>query len=126
MRIDMPPRKPCGESIIPMINVVFLLLIFFLLTAQITQPTPFPLTPPDSRSETAAQARDVLYISAGNDLAWNEARGAAVWTALAAQGGADPVEIRADAALPATALAGHLKRLREIAPAGAHLVVTGG
>ncbi|WP_228461349.1 biopolymer transporter ExbD [Paracoccus liaowanqingii] len=122
----MPPRKPRGESIIPMINVVFLLLIFFLLTAQITQPTPFPLTPPDSRSDTAAGAPDVLYVSAQGELAWNAARGEAVWAALAAQAGTDPVEIRADAALPAAILAGHLQRLRAIAPAGAHLVVSGG
>ena len=64
MRIDMPPRRPRGESIIPMINVVFLLLIFFLLTAQIAPSTPFPLTPPDSASDIPAEARDVLFISA--------------------------------------------------------------
>lgn len=126
MRIDMPPRKPRGESIIPMINVVFLLLIFFLLTAQISQPTPFPLTPPDSASDVRAQAIDVLYVSATGDLAWNEARGEAVWDAIAARAPTDPVEIRADAATPAALIAGHLSRLRAIAPAGAHLVVSGG
>ncbi|TMV56360.1 biopolymer transporter ExbD, partial [Thioclava sp. BHET1] len=30
MRFAEPPRKPRTESIVPMINVVFLLLIFFL------------------------------------------------------------------------------------------------
>ncbi|MGR3522560.1 MAG: biopolymer transporter ExbD, partial [Paracoccus sp. (in: a-proteobacteria)] len=34
-----------------MINVVFLLLIFFLLTAQIAPAPPFDVTPPDSRSD---------------------------------------------------------------------------
>ncbi|CAM3345745.1 biopolymer transporter ExbD [Paracoccus nototheniae] len=126
MRIDMPPRKPRGESIIPMINVVFLLLIFFLLTAQISQPTPFPLTPPDSASDIKAQAIDVLYVSAAGELAWNEARGEAVWDAIAARDSDDPVEIRADAATSAALLAGHLARLRIIAPAGAQLVVSGG
>nr|WP_111299493.1 biopolymer transporter ExbD [Paracoccus saliphilus] len=126
MRIDMPPRKPRGESIIPMINVVFLLLIFFLLTAQIAPPTPFPLTPPDSRSDIPAAARDVLYISAKGELAWNDARGAAVWDLIAARQDAGPVEIRADAATPAAGLAGHLKRLRQVSDAGAQLVVSGG
>ncbi|WP_410218060.1 biopolymer transporter ExbD [Paracoccus sp. (in: a-proteobacteria)] len=126
MRIDMPPRKPRGESIIPMINVVFLLLIFFLLTAQIAPPTPFPLTPPDSRSDVPALAQDVLYISAEGALAWNEARGEAVWDQIAATEGTDPIEIRADAATPAAALAAHLKRLRTLRDAGAQLVVSGG
>lgn len=126
MRIDMPPRKPRGESIIPMINVVFLLLIFFLLTAQIAPSTPFPLTPPESRSEVPAAARDVLYISAEGELAWNDSRGEAVWDKIAAREGAGPVEIRADAAAPAAGLARHLGRLRQITDAGAQLVVSGG
>lgn len=126
MRIDMPPRRPRGESIIPMINVVFLLLIFFLLTAQIAPSTPFPLTPPDSASDIPAEARDVLFISATGELAWNEARGEAVWDAIAAREGQGPVELRADAAADAAALAAHLKRLREVSDAGARLVVGGG
>ena len=39
------PHTP-RESVVPMINVVFLLLIFFLMTAQITAPTPVEVTPP--------------------------------------------------------------------------------
>ncbi|WP_265502083.1 ExbD/TolR family protein [Paracoccus beibuensis] len=126
MRIDMPPRKPRGESIIPMINVVFLLLIFFLLTAQISQPTPFPLTPPESTSEVRAEDRDVLFISAEGELAWNEAAGEAVWDAIAAQESDAPVEVRADAATPAVTLAEHLARLRAIRTTGASLVVSKG
>ena len=126
MRIHMPPRKPRGESIIPMINVVFLLLIFFLLTAQISQPTPFPLTPPESASDTRAEDRDVLFISSEGELAWNEAEGDAVWQAIAAQDSDAPIEIRADAATPAVTLAEHLSRLRAIRTAGARLVVSRG
>lgn len=126
MRIDMPPRRPRGETIIPMINVVFLLLIFFLLTAQIAPSTPFPLTPPDSASDLPAEARDVLFVSATGELAWNEARGEAVWPAIARRAGSGPIEIRADAAADAALLAGHLKRLHAVSDAGARLVVSGG
>ena len=126
MQFDMPPRRPRGESIIPMINVVFLLLIFFLLTAQIAPSTPFPVTPPDSRAEMPAEGRDVLMVAADGRLAWNEARDDAVWSAIAARTGTGPVEIRADAQAPAVLLAGHLRRLRALSPAGARLVVTGG
>lgn len=123
MRIDMPPRKPRPETIIPMINVVFLLLIFFLLTAQIAPSLPFPLTPPDGQAEAQADGRDVLYISAKGELAWNETRDEAVWPAIAAHAGQDPVEIRADASLSAAVLAIHLRRLQAIRDSGATLVI---
>lgn len=126
MHIDMPRRKPRGESIIPMINVVFLLLIFFLLTAQISPSTPFPVTPPDSRSDLRTQAQDVLYVSATGELAWNEARGEEVWPLIAARTDTLPVQIRADAATPAVSLAAHLKQLRQVTDAGAQLVVNKG
>lgn len=126
MHIDMPRRRPRGESIIPMINVVFLLLIFFLLTAQISPSTPFPVTPPDSRSDLRTQAQDVLYVSATGELAWNEARGEEVWPLIAARTDTLPVQIRADAATPAVSLAAHLKQLRQVTDAGAQLVVNKG
>ncbi|WP_170864107.1 biopolymer transporter ExbD [Paracoccus sp. SM22M-07] len=122
----MPRRRPRGESIIPMINVVFLLLIFFLLTAQISPSTPFPVTPPDSRSDLRTQAQDVLYVSATGELAWNEARGEDVWPLIAARTDTLPVQIRADAATPAVSLAAHLKQLRQVTDAGAQLVVNKG
>ena len=74
MRIDMPRRRPRGETIIPMINVVFLLLVFFLLTAQIAPPEPFRLTPPDAAdADLPARDRDVLYVSASGELAYDAA-----------------------------------------------------
>ena len=126
MHIDMPKRRPRGESIIPMINVVFLLLIFFLLTAQISPSTPFPVTPPDSSSDIRTQAQDVLYVSATGELAWNEARGDDVWPLIAARTDDGPVQIRADASAPAVTLAAHLKQLRQATDAGAQLVVNKG
>ena len=126
MHIDMPKRRPRGESIIPMINVVFLLLIFFLLTAQISPSTPFPVTPPDSSSDIRTQAQDVLYVSATGELAWNEARGDDVWPLIAARTDEGPVQIRADASAPAVTLAAHLKQLRQATDAGAQLVVNKG
>ncbi|WP_378947111.1 biopolymer transporter ExbD [Paracoccus sp. R86501] len=122
----MPKRRPRGELIIPMINVVFLLLIFFLLTAQISPSTPFPVAPPDSSSDIRTQAQDVLYVSATGELAWNEARGEDVWPLIAARTDDGPVQIRADASAPAARLAAHLKQLRQATDAGAQLVVNKG
>lgn len=38
MQFDLPQRRSRPESVVPMINIVFLLLIFFLMTAQIAPP----------------------------------------------------------------------------------------
>ncbi|MDO5647161.1 biopolymer transporter ExbD [Paracoccus sp. (in: a-proteobacteria)] len=122
MRIDLPPRTPATESIIPMINVVFLLLIFFLLTAQIAPAPPFDLTLPESHADQAAQGRDVLYLSATGELAFQAARGDAVWPLLAAVPG--PVELRADAHMPAADVVRVLGRLRGLGGPAAYLVVT--
>lgn len=126
MRIDMPSRRPRGESIIPMINVVFLLLIFFLLTAQVSPPTPFEVTPPDSSSELPSLEQDVLYISAKGELAYNDARGDAIWVVLGVRETLEPLEIRADGAASATRIAEVLKKLRGVSETGAQLVVSGG
>lgn len=104
-----PPPRPARENIVPMINVVFLLLIFFLMTAQIAPPEPFEITPPASDSAAQAEGADVLYVAADGALAYGAARGAAVFAALR---GTRAVQMRADAALPAGRLAGLLAQLR--------------
>ncbi|SIS77895.1 biopolymer transporter ExbD [Paracoccus saliphilus] len=132
MRIDMPPRRPKGESIIPMINVVFLLLIFFLLTAQVTQAPPFELEPPESEAEISARDgdeerdRNVLYVSTSGELVYNETHGEDIWAEIGARDGDAPLEIRADKGADAAMVAALLKRLREISDTGAQLVVSGG
>lgn len=63
-----PPRKhKSSEPILPMINVVFLLLIFFLLTTQIAPRAPFEVTPPKVTVETGAEAAPVLFVSLGGE-----------------------------------------------------------
>ncbi|MFT7594707.1 MAG: biopolymer transport protein ExbD [Paracoccaceae bacterium] len=105
-----PPRRT-RENIVPMINVVFLLLIFFLMTAQIAPPDPFDVTPPGSTSDAPSDGPATLYIAADGTLAYQGARGAAVFAALALQDFSDPLQIRADAALKASDLARLLPKL---------------
>lgn len=126
MRIRIPRHRQKPEPIIPMINVVFLLLVFFLLTAQIAPQPPFPLTPPDASSQQPARARGVLYVSAQGALAYDDARGEAVWARIAAGPTKEPLEIRADGAVEAATIARILQELRSLRPAGARLVVRGG
>lgn len=106
------PRRP-SEPALPMINVVFLLLIFFLMSAQIAPPPPLELTPPRANGETPASGAQVLYISRDGALAYGTARDETVWPMLTelAQSQDQSLLIRADARLDAGELARILARL---------------
>ena len=112
MQFSAPRRRRAPEPIVPMINVVFLLLIFFLMSAQIAPPAPFELTLPQGAEGDRAVPADTLYMDAEGQLAFNAARGEAVMDALAARATPDaPLHIRADAAMEARALARLLPQL---------------
>ncbi|MGR3780611.1 MAG: ExbD/TolR family protein, partial [Albimonas sp.] len=108
MRLDLPQPKPPVESVTPMINVVFLLLIFFLMTATIAPPAPFEVEPPQAEAEPAStETPDTLHLAADGRMAFGEARGeAALAAAAAANLGAEqgaPLALRADAGMEAAA-----------------------
>ncbi|MBL3575388.1 biopolymer transporter ExbD [Rhodovulum sulfidophilum] len=104
-------QRTRGESIVPMINVVFLLLIFFLMSARLVPPAPFEAEPPRADGAEPA-AGEMLHLSAEGDLAFGAARGEAVFAALAARPeAAGPLVIRADAGVEAAALARLAARL---------------
>lgn len=114
MRLARPQKRQPEESIIPMINVVFLLLIFFLMTAQIAPPAPFEVTPPVSDSEAAPAADLVLHVDAAGRYGFRDATGGEeVLGALAAElppcaapcAQPQTVQVRVDASLPAAKLA---------------------
>lgn len=112
MTFDMPARRTPPESIVPMINVVFLLLIFFLMTAQITPPDPVEVTPPVAAVEDPAAGELTLFIGADGNAAYDDARGDAAVQAVLAQAADQPaLIIKADAGAPATAVAALLPQL---------------
>ena len=111
MDLSQSPRREARESIVPMINVVFLLLIFFLMTAQIAPPEPFEVSPPESSAEGPAEARAVLHVAGTGELAFNDARGEAVFAALDGLGEAETLKLRADRSVPAEKIAALLGRL---------------
>jgi len=109
------PRRPRGESILPMINVVFLLLVFFLMTAQLRPPEPVEVERPTAIAAQTAEAERTLYIGQQGTLHFQEASGEAVYAALAEQAAARPVlQVRADAGLDADRLAQVMRRLAAI------------
>jgi biopolymer transport protein ExbD len=105
MNFEEPPRREPPESVVPMINVVFLLLIFFLMTAQIVPPEPFEVEPPDSVEAEPGAAALVLQVAETGETAFGEARGETALAAVAAEAAGEPVAVRAHAALPADELA---------------------
>ena len=70
MRFESSVRRNDEERILPLINIVFLLLIFFMLAGRVTGSDPFRIEPPRSVSETDARAREMLVqIGAGGRVA---------------------------------------------------------
>ena len=92
-----------------MINVAFLLLVFFLMTAVIVPPEPLEVSPPEASSEADDVAQDVLVITAEGEFAMGQLRGEAVFEGL----GDGALHVRADAGLDGTDLARILARLSE-------------
>jgi biopolymer transport protein ExbD len=111
MRFVTPSRRQPPESIVPMINVVFLLLIFFLMTAQIAPPDPFDLTLPEALEDSEIDGATVLWLAADGTPAMGGARGDAAWAALAAMPKETTLTIRADRTLPGVELARLMQRL---------------
>lgn len=70
MRLPHPIRRRELGDVLPLINIVFLLLIFFMLVGALEPADPFELTPPESASDEAAGARELLvFIAADGRLA---------------------------------------------------------
>ncbi len=122
MRLVLPrPQRRRREGIVPMINVVFLLLVFFLMTAEMGVAPPFGLALPVSEASRSAEGRTALFVAADGRLSYGGESGEAALAALA-RGAAAPLEIRADAALPARELARLLGRLAGVGVTSARLV----
>ncbi|MEO0620905.1 MAG: biopolymer transporter ExbD [Pseudomonadota bacterium] len=113
------------SSVVPMINIVFLLLIFFLLSATVETLPPFEISPPESQAEAPPETPDTLFIGADGTLAFGEVRGDAVFDAIA-QSGLDRLLLRADRELPARRIAAILARCGEVGIASIRLVVERG
>ncbi|WP_417263404.1 ExbD/TolR family protein [Celeribacter sp.] len=75
MDFSNKPRQAPAESVVPMINVVFLLLIFFLMTAQIAPPAPIEVELPDAGVEAEVEAVLPLFFGRDGLLAFQEAQG---------------------------------------------------
>ncbi len=104
-----PRRRAPADAALPTVNVAFLLLIFFLLTARIAPPAALEVTPPSGAGRAPGDAARVVELDAAGTIAFGGALGEAALAALAL--GEGPVLLRADAGAPADLLAEILPRL---------------
>ncbi|TCP44143.1 biopolymer transporter ExbD [Rhodovulum marinum] len=125
MRLSVPPPGPQRESVVPMINVVFLLLVFFLISAQLTPPEPFDIAAPAAGSDRPAEGQDILYVGADGVLAYRQVRGDAALDLLAAEPREGGLLVRADKAAPGAEIARLVARLAAVGVAPVEIVATG-
>lgn len=108
-----PKRKP-EESIVPMINVVFLLLIFFLMTSQITPPEPFEVSLPETEALSDPVSEITIHVSKDGLVQFEAFQDGLAWERLT--GRIEPktvVKLRTDADLKAQTLAQILGKLAQ-------------
>lgn len=120
-----PRRRTRGESIVPMINVVFLLLVFFLMTSQLAPPEPIDVTPPEAGGETVEPGPATLFMGPDGTVAFRDLTGPDALAAFAAAGAgaAQAPVLRADRAAEARKVARVLNELARQGLAGVSLVV---
>ncbi len=116
-------RKSLGSdneaNLIPLINVVFLLLIFFMLAGRLAPSEPTALTPPQSDSPRGAQPSALVILidrAAQITLNGDPIDDETLAARLAERPIEDtrPVQIKADAALDAMRLIALLERLQAV------------
>lgn len=111
MRFARPRAKSGADPILPLINVVFLLLIFFMLVAQITTPPPVRVNPPVAEAELLETQPDTLYLTADGTAHYGDLTGDAALAQVLDLPPEHPLSLTVDAALPARDLAGLLARI---------------
>lgn len=106
------------DRILPLINVVFLLLIFFMVVGTLSATDPFAITPPRSIHGDPGDPKDVvLMIGADGQLALDGvvletgALTASITDRMAGASGLE-VYVKADGAAEAAAVVGIMETLR--------------
>ena len=113
MRFALYPSRVKKESIIPMVNVIFLLLIFFLMTSSFIIPDPFELDKPyaDSSNKVSTEAR--LYISKTGKVFISDKVNENAWRYLE-QSTPEKLLLIADSSFPAKDLLNISEKLKEV------------
>ena len=118
IKLSAPPRRR-SENIVPMINVAFLLLIFFLMTAVIAPRDPVEIDLPTAVGATDGEGAIALFVQADGTI-WKEG---APTTALGSLVDLD-VDLHVAQALDGAVLAGVLEDVNQAGAKAVSLVVS--
>ena len=117
-RRPRPAARPAGgdAQVLPLINVAFLLLIFFLIAGAVAPTDPFPVTLPVSdRGRPDARAAPEVLMRADGGLAFEGAPiTEAALSARLGAGAAEVLRLRADGAVAAGKAIALMARLRAL------------
>lgn len=121
MQFERSRAKNDEERILPLINIVFLLLIFFMLAGQLSATDPFNVEPAQSKSESPPESPEMLVlVSADGHLALDgeildeDALGAAVTDRLTKDDvTTSRVRLKADGGAQAERVVAVMELLRE-------------
>ena len=113
MRFALYPSRVKKESIIPMVNVVFLLLIFFLMTSSFIIPDPFELDKPYADSSNKVSTEERLYISKTGKVFISDKINENAWRYLE-QSTPEKLLLIADSGFPAKDLLNISEKLKEL------------
>ncbi|MEL7139299.1 MAG: biopolymer transporter ExbD [Pseudomonadota bacterium] len=129
MEFPMPPiRRGKSEGVVPMINVVFLLMIFFLMSTTLAPERNANVLLPDSEAGVEAEPGRELVVGAQGTLAWGQYRDEAAMAAIEAAyagGNGGVLVIKADREVEGAVIARLIARLRSAGVTDSALV-TGG
>jgi len=131
MKLRRPDYRERPENVTPLINVVFLLLIFFMMAGQLSRTDPFPLDPPASASEREpAKQPATLYVAADGRIAVGgedvELDGLAGALAKARDEDAGRLRLKADKGADAARVVAVMDRVREAGVARIDLLTVRG
>ncbi|WP_138469292.1 biopolymer transporter ExbD [Poseidonocella sp. HB161398] len=125
-RRRLPAPRRASEPTLALINIVFLMLIFFLVAAQLARPLERGLQLVETADPRTVAPPDALVLGADGGIRFRgqAATAESAYALLAGEGAAETVRVMPDRAAEArrvVALAGALKALG----AGRILIVTG-
>jgi biopolymer transport protein ExbD len=103
------PKRP-AENVIPMINVVFLLLVFFLITARITPPLPVEVEPPTASGKAFDAGPNVFVLGPDGTAHFAGLSGEEAWVALGSREGGNRITLRVDRGMDGALLTRALTR----------------
>lgn len=122
MHFERSQRRNDEERILPLINVVFLLLIFFIIAGQLAATDPFEVEPVTSASEAPAEVPELVVLAGSdgrlalNGQIMNEAELKSAFAAHLDRDGIDevpPVRLKADGRAEAGRIIAVMEILRE-------------